>query len=178
MPSSTAPDLWQIRLWPVSLKHKFREGKIPGEASHTKKSSLSAGYPELQTAWSWDRTLRKYGYFLVLFFLPFLGTGHQPLMETGHCRDGSFGWPSIAILMFLCGWKDPYFNSLSSRYHHANPYVNSLPLPEAFLTILSSYTSYTLVWPATISLCGICSCSEKEVTLGYTLLWQVLGIRL
>lgn len=61
-------------------------------------------------------------------------------MEMGHHSDGSFVWPSVAILMFLRSWKDPYFSSLSSEYHQANPYVNSLPLPEAFLTILSSYS--------------------------------------
>lgn len=46
-----------------------------------------------------------------------------------------------------------YFNSLSSGYHHANPYVNSLPLPEAFLIILSSYNfNRTLAKPDTNNL--------------------------
>jgi len=45
--------------------------------------------------------------------------------------------------MFLCSQKDAYINSLRSGYHHANPYVNSHPLPEAFLTTLSSYTFNT-----------------------------------
>lgn len=144
MPNSMAAGLWQMGLLPVSLKDKFREGKIPGKASYKKKKyHLRAGYPELQAARSWDSTLRKYCYFLVLFFLHFLGAGYWPLMEAGHCRNGSIVWPSIAILTFLCSWKDPYFNSVSSGYHHANPYVNSLPLPEAFLTILSSYTFNT-----------------------------------
>lgn len=66
--------------------------------------------------------------------------------------------------MYLCSLK--YFNSLSSGYHHANPCVNSLPLPEAFLTALSSYNfNRTLV----------CNFSEEQVTLAYPIPWQASG---
>lgn len=120
-------------------KDKFRGGKknLWRSIILKKKWFLSARYLELQTAQSWDNILRKYCYFLVLFFHHFLGTGYWPLIETGHCRDRSFVWPSTAILVFLCSGKNPYFNSLPSGYHHNNPSVNSLPLPEAFLTMLS-----------------------------------------
>lgn len=174
-----AADLWQMALLPVTLRINSEREKSLEKYHIQKKKSLSAGYPELQTAWSWNSTLRKYCYFLVLFFLHFLGTGYQPLMETGHCKDGSFVWPSIAILMFLHSWKDPYFNSLSSGITMPSP------MSTAFLCLKPSWqssppTSLTQPWPSQplFHSSGICSCSEEQVTLGYPLLWQVLGIRL
>lgn len=117
-------------------KDRFNEIKIPEDALHTKKSSLRIRSPEMQKKYLEEGTtehIQKQRYSASHF----LGTGYGPLMDSGHCRDGSFVWPSTAAHMYLCSGK--YFNSLSSGYHHANPYVKSLLLPEAVLTVLSSY---------------------------------------
>lgn len=100
MSKSMAAHLWQMALLQGSLRTNSEGGKknLWRSIILKKKWFLSARYLELQTAQSWDNILRKYCYFLVLFFHHFLGTGYWPLIETGHCRDRSFVWPSTATL--------------------------------------------------------------------------------
>lgn len=118
------------------LKDKSSEVKIPGDALHTKKSPLRAWYPELQKKYLEEGTtehIQKQRYSAKHF----LGTGYGPVMNKGIAEMDPLFDP---VQLFTCTSAVGSTSTASVQdITIANPYVNSLHPPEAFLTVLSPY---------------------------------------